>query len=156
MIKVLFVCLGNICRSLMAEFIFKDIVKKEGLDRSFIIDSAATSSEEIGNGIYYLAKEKLDEMGIPYTNHRARKISKLDYEKYDYIIGMEQRNVDNIKWILGLKEDDKKVYKLLEFSDNPRDISDPWYTGNFTKAYNDILEGCLGLLKFIKENNNSI
>lgn len=154
MIKILFVCLGNICRSPMAEFIFKDMVKKEGLEKEFFIDSAATSSEETGNGIYYLAKEKLDSMGIPYTNHRARKISKEDYEKYDYIIGMEERNIRNINWILGLDDANNKVCKLLDFSNSPRDISDPWYTGNFTEAYNDIKEGCEGLLAYIKNNKN--
>ena len=149
MIKVLFVCLGNICRSPMAEFIFKDMVKKCGLEKDFFIDSAATSFEEVGNVLYYGAQDKLDEKGIPYTNHKARRITEEDYKRFDYIIGMEERNISNIKRIVG-KDVDNKVFRLLDFSNNPRDISDPWYTGNFEVAYNDIVEGLESFLEFIK------
>ena len=151
MTKVLFVCLGNICRSPMAEYILKDMVKKKGIENRFYISSAATSYEEIGNDMHYGAKDKLDEMGIPYTKHKARRIEKQDYEKYDYIIGMEERNIQNIRIVGNDKEN--KVYRLLDFSKNPRDIADPWYTGNFTVTYNDIVEGCTGFLDYLKREN---
>ncbi len=152
MTKVLFVCLGNICRSPMAEYILKDMVKKKGIENRFYISSAATSYEEIGNDMHYGAKDKLDEMGIPYTKHKARRIEKQDYEKYDYIIGMEERNIQNIIRIVG-NDKENKVYRLLDFSKNPRDIADPWYTGNFTVTYNDIVEGCTGFLDYLKREN---
>lgn len=152
MIKVLFVCLGNICRSPMAEYVFKDMVKKKGLDNQFYISSAATSYEEIGNDMHYGTKDKLDEMGIPYTKHKARRIEKQDYQKYDYILGMEDTNIRNILRIIGNNKDNK-IYKLLDFSKNPRDIVDPWYTGNFTVTYNDIMEGCTGFLDYLERKN---
>jgi len=148
MIKILFVCLGNICRSPMAKFIFKDIVKKNGLENKFYIDSAATSYEEVGNDMHYGAKDKLEQKEIPYTKHRARRIIKEDYQKFDYIIGMEESNIRNIIRIVG-EDTENKIYKLLDFSDNPRDIADPYYTGNFEITYNDIIEGCNGFLKKI-------
>ena len=144
--KVLFVCLGNICRSPMAEMVFKDLVRKKGLEEKFFIDSAATSSEEIGNGIHYGTVQKLRKEGVPFTDHRSRQITKHDYKEFDYIIGMEDYNVKNIIRIIG-NDVDNKVYKLLDFSDNPRNIADPWYTGNFDKTYEDILEGCKCFLK---------
>jgi protein-tyrosine phosphatase len=150
MIKVLFVCLGNICRSPMAEFVFKEMVRRENLQDSFYISSAATSSEEIGNGMHYGAIRKMQEEGIPISNRSARKMTKQDYEEYDYIIGMEDRNVRNILGIVG-GDAENKVYKLLDFSDNPRDIADPWYTRNFDKAYDDIVEGCEAFLNEVKK-----
>lgn len=152
MIRVLFVCLGNICRSPMAEFVFKDLVEKENLSDKFEIASAATSSEEVGNGMHYGTKRKLDELGIKYENHIARKITKQDYEKYDYIIGMEESNIRNIKRIVG-EDRENKIIRLLDFLNFPRDIADPWYTGNFDKTYNDILEGLRAFLKFLKDNS---
>ena len=152
MIKVLFVCLGNICRSPMAEYVFKDMVKKKGLEKQFSIASAATSYEEIGNDMHYGTKDKLEEKGIPYAKHKARRIEKQDYEKYDYIIGMEESNIRNIQRIVG-NDKDNKIYKLLDFSKNPRDIADPWYTGNFTVTYQDIVEGCTGFLDYLKKEN---
>ena len=152
MIKILFVCLGNICRSPMAEYIFKDMVKKRNLENKFYIASRATSYEESGSDMHYGAKDKLDEMGIPYTKHKATRIKKEDYEKYDYIIGMEESNIRNILRIVG-NDNQNKIYRLLDFSKNPRDIADPWYTGNFTVTYNDIVEGCTAFLNYLKEKN---
>ena len=149
MIKVLFVCLGNICRSPMAEYVFKDMIKKQGLEKSFYIDSAATSTEEIGNPVHYGTRNKLKQMNIECGDHKARRITKKDYETFNYIIGMEEQNLINIKRIVG--EDKKhKIFKLLDFSDNPRDIADPWYTGNFDKTYEDIVQGLEGFMKYLK------
>lgn len=149
MIKVLFVCLGNICRSPMAEYVFKDMIKKEGTEEIYI-DSAATSSEEIGNSIHYGTRNKLKEMNIDYGNHLARQITKQDYEKFDYIIGMEEKNINDIKKIVG-KDNKNKVYRLLDFSKNPRDIADPWYTGDFDKTYDDIVEGLEAFLNYLRQ-----
>ena len=145
MTKVMFVCLGNICRSPMAEFVLKDLVRKQNLEDKFYIASAATSSEEIGNGVHYGTVKKLNSLNIPIENRVATKLKSSDYEKYDYIIGMEQSNVINIMRIIG-NDPENKVYRLLDFSENPRDIADPWYTGNFDKTYEDILEGCNAFL----------
>lgn len=150
MIKVLFVCLGNICRSPMAEFVMKDLVKKQGLEQEFYIESAATSSEEIGNEMHRGTIAKLQQMQIPYGNKKARKMTKADYEKFDYILGMENRNVQNIVRIIG-EDREAKVCRLLDFSKHPRDIADPWYTGNFDVTYTDILEGCQAFLEFVKK-----
>ncbi len=152
MIKVMFVCLGNICRSPMAEFVLKDMVKKQGLEKEFYIKSSATSSEEIGNDIHYGTRDKLIQKEIPFTKRKAVKLRAEDYKKYDYIIGMEKSNVINIKRIVG-EDVDYKIYRLLDFSDTPRDIADPWYTGNFENTFNDIVEGCNGFLKYLKDNN---
>lgn len=152
MIKVLFVCLGNICRSPMAEFLFKDMVKKRGLQDEFYIESAATSNEEEGSTVYYKAKEKLAEIGISTCGKTARKLTQNDYGKFDYILGMEQRNIKNIIEIVG-EDKENKVQRLLDFSKNPRDIADPWYTGNFDITYNDIIEGLEAFLKYLKDNN---
>lgn len=150
MTKVLFVCLGNICRSPMAEFLFKDIVNKKGLRDEFIIESAGTSNEEEGNPVHYGAKEKLAEYGISTDGKHARQLKKEDYNKFDYIIAMEQINVRDIYKILG---DDKenKVYRLLDFTNNPRDIADPWYTHNFDITYYDIIEGLNSFIKFLEK-----
>ena len=145
MIKVMFVCLGNICRSPMAEFVLKDLVKKMGIDDKFYIESSATSSEEIGNDVHYGTVKKLNSVGVQVEHRAAKKICKEDYNKFDYILGMEERNIKNILKIIG-QDKENKVYRLLDFSNNPRDISDPWYTGNFDKTYEDILEGCNAFL----------
>lgn len=149
MIKVLFVCLGNICRSPMAEFVFKDMVKKQGLENEFYIESAATSSEEIGNAMHYGTINQLNQKQIPYGDKKARRLTKEDYAKFDYILGMEDRNIHNINRMIG-RDFENKVHRLLDFSENPRDIADPWYTGNFDVTYQDILEGCNTFLEFIK------
>ena len=148
--KILFVCLGNICRSPMAEFIFRDLTKKQGLEKKYSVSSAGTSSEEAGNNMHYGAKDKLNEKEIPYSKHKARQLRREDYNEYDYIIGMESYNIRNILRIVG---DDKKnkVYRLLDFTNNPRDIADPWYTGNFEITYNDIVEGCKEFLKYLEK-----
>jgi len=153
MIKVLFVCLGNICRSPMAEFVLKEMVRQRGLQRDFLIESAATSSEEIGNDMHRGTKKKLTEENIPFTSRAARKLVFEDYEKYDYLIGMDESNVRNMKRILGRNE---KIYKLLDFTSHSRDIADPWYTGNFDQTYDDVVEGCEGFLEFLCEKNNDI
>ena len=145
MIRVMFVCLGNICRSPMAEFVLKDLVRKRGVENNFLIKSSATSYEEIGNDVHYGTKRKLMEENIPVESREAVRLSKNDYEKYDYIIGMEESNVRNILRIVG-EDKNSKVCKLLDYSSNPRDIADPWYTGNFDKTYEDILEGCVAFL----------
>jgi len=146
MTKVLFVCLGNICRSPMAEFLFKDMVEKRGLKDKFFIESAGTSNEEEGNPVHYGARAKLAEFGISTEGKYARQLKKDDYKKFDYIIAMEQRNLRDIYRILG-EDKENKVYRLLDFSDNPRDIADPWYTHNFDITYNDIMEGLKAFLK---------
>ena len=148
MIKVLFVCLGNICRSPMAEFLLKDIVKKKNIENEFIIESAGTSNEEEGNPVHFGTKRKLSEIGISTDGKYARKLLKEDYEKYDYILAMEERNVKDLIRILG-EDKDNKVHRLLDYSENPRDIADPWYTGNFDETYNDIMEGLEGFLKYL-------
>lgn len=152
MIKICFVCLGNICRSPMAEFIMKDLIKKNNLENKIFIESRATSYEEIGNGIYPPAKRKLTEENILYDDNKVSiRLEKDDLQKYDYIIGMETRNIINIEKIL--ETNDKKIKRLLDYSNNPRDIADPWYTGNFDKTYDDILEGCNFLIDFLTKNN---
>lgn len=153
MIKVLFVCHGNICRSPMAEFVMRDMITKEGLGNDIIVASAATSREEIGNPVHYGTRAKMQQMGIPMAPHRAVQMTKQDYKEYDYIIAMEQWNIRNIGRIIG-KDVQKKVHLLLDFSNEPRDISDPWYTGDFDLTYRDIKEGCEGLLKFLKKEHH--
>jgi len=152
MIKILFVCLGNICRSPMAEFILKEMVRQRNLENDFFIESAATSSEEVGNEMHIGTRKKLNEKGISYTYRVARKLSKLDYDKYDYIIGMDKNNIWNMERIFG-QDKANKIFRLLEFSDNVRDIADPWYTGNFEQTYNDVVEGCNGLLEYVLKEN---
>ena len=145
MTKILFVCHGNICRSPMAEFVMKALVKKAGLENDFLIDSAATSTEEIGNGMHRGTIEKLREKQIPFTNHRARQITTADYQNYDYLIGMDEENLFYMKrkW-----NDDplKKVHLLLEYCGSSDEVADPWYTGNFDATWADILAGCTALL----------
>lgn len=146
MTKILMICHGNICRSTMAEFVFKDMVNKKGLHDEFIIDSAGTSREEIGNDIHYGTKKKLTEMAIPFHKRAARQVTKKDYQYYDYLICMDGNNIRNLKRIIG-EDVEHKVCLLLQFAGRNDDIADPWYTGNFDLTYTDILEGCTGLLK---------
>ncbi len=148
MIKVLFVCHGNICRSPMAEFVLKDIVKEKGLEDSFYIASAATSTEEIGNPVHHGTRNKLRQYNISVAGKTSVQLTKGDYNKYDYILAMDDFNIRNIMRIID-NDNDNKVCKLLDFSDRPRDIADPWYTGNFDVTYNDIVEGCNAFLEKI-------
>ncbi len=152
MIKVLFICHGNICRSPMAEFVMKDMVKKAGLEKEIYIASAATSTEEIGNRVHPGTTKKLKEFGISTQGKTAVQLKKSDYESYDYLLAMESYNLRNMKRIIGSEDPKQKVYRLLDFSKAPRDIADPWYTGNFDVTYNDIYEGCEALLKYLIEH----
>jgi len=145
MIKVLFVCHGNICRSPMAEFVLKDMVKKENKENEFFIASAATSTEEIGNPPHPGTRNKLKEHGISCDGKHAVQVKKSDYEKYDFIIVMDGYNINNIRRIFG-ENNMGKVYKLLDFTGESRDIADPWYSGNFEATYKDVVEGCKAFL----------
>jgi protein-tyrosine phosphatase len=151
-IKILFVCLGNICRSPMAEFVMKDLVKKRGLSQHFFIFSAGTSGEEEGSGVHRGTVNKLKSESIPLEAHYAGRITKYDYERYDYILGMEERNVRAMTRAFG-GDRDKKLFRLLDFCAKPRDIADPWWTGDFDAAYEDIAEGCNCFLDFIIEKH---
>ena len=148
MIKVLFICHGNICRSTMAQFVFQDMVNKQGFTNEFHIDSRATSTEEIGNPPHRGTVRKMQEVGIPVLPHRATQITWKDYNEYDYIIGMDEWNMRNLHRMLK-GDPDGKVYKFLSFAGSDRDIADPWYTGNFDATYNDVVEGCKDFLKHL-------
>lgn len=150
MIKILFICHGNICRSPMAEFVMKDIVARAGLADRFTIASAATSTEEIGNPVHRGTREKLRQYGISVTGKTAVQMKRSDYEKYDYIIGMDDWNIRNILRITG-GDPEGKVHKLLSFAGRGGDIADPWYTGNFDETYDDVRAGCEGLMKTLTE-----
>ena len=149
-IKILFICHGNICRSTMAESVFTYMVKQRHLDHLFEIYSAATSREEIGNGPHYGTVGKLRQVGIPVIPHRAVQMTKADYDYYDFLIGMDTANIRNMNRIAD-GDSKGKIYKLLSFAGSGRDIADPWYTDNFDETYDDIVEGCEGLLQFLKQ-----
>lgn len=151
MINILFICHGNICRSTMCQSVMWDLIKKEGLCDYFHVESAATSREEIGNGVHYGTRTILKQKGIPCIEHYATQMTKRDYEVYDYLIGMDSANIRNILRIVG-EDKDNKVSKLLAFASSTRDIADPWYTGDFEITYQDVLEGCKALLSYLKEN----
>ena len=145
MIKVLFICHGNICRSTMAQSVLTHLVNQRGLSACFEIDSAATSREEIGNPPHYGTVGKLKRVGIPVIPHRARQMTKSDYEYYDYLIGMDTANIRNMKRTLGPNAEGK-IFKLLEFTGSTADVADPWYTGDFETTYRDVDAGCRALL----------
>ena len=154
MVKVLFICHGNICRSPMAEFIMKDLAKKENLENEIYVESAATSTEEIGNGIYPQAREQLIKHNIGgYNGKTARQVRKSDYDEFDYLIIMDEENQYGLKRIVG---DDKnhKIHKMLDFADDEelkgKDVDDPWYTRDFNTAFYEIEKGCEGLLSYLK------
>lgn len=152
MIKVLFICHGNICRSTMAQSVFQYQVDKKGLTDCFEIESAATSREEIGNTPHYGTVGKLRQLNIPLVPHRAVQMTRADYDYYDYLIGMDGWNIRNMNRIAG-GDPDNKIYSLLQFAGSSRDIADPWYTGNFDDTYNDIEEGLKAFWKHLEENN---
>jgi len=152
MIKVLFVCHGNICRSTMAEFVFKAMITKAGLQDKFYIASAGTSTEELGNPVHPGTRKKLAEHGINCAGKYAVQITKADYDKYDYILGMDSQNIKNMNRIFD-GNPDNKVKLLLEYTGESVDIADPWYTGDFEATYRDVLRGCTALLENIKKND---
>ena len=151
MIKVLFICHGNICRSTMAQSIFTYLINQQGLSDLFYIDSSGTSREEIGNSVHYGTVARLKQAGIPVIPHRAVQMTKRDYAEYDFLIGMDTQNIRNMHRIVG-GDPDGKIYKMMTFAGSGRDVADPWWTGDFEATYEDIMEGCQGLLKFILEN----
>ena len=150
--KILFACHGNICRSPMAEFVMKDLAQKAGLAAQFHIESAATSREEIGNPVYPPARRKLAEHGISCDGHTARQLTNADYEKYDFLIGMDRANLRDMYRICG-GDFSGKLHLLMDYTDRPGDVADPWYTGNFETTWQDVLEGCQGLLHELMEGN---
>lgn len=147
MIKILFICHGNICRSPMAEFVMKDLVAKAGLESQFHIESAATSTEEIGNPVHPLARQKLREHGIDCSGKTARQLTRADGEKFDLLIGMDSANLRNMRRICG--DSEEKIHLLLDFTQRPGDVADPWYTGDFDATWRDVLEGCRGLMEYL-------
>ena len=153
MIKILFICHGNICRSPMAEFLLKDMVKKKGIADQFYIQSAATSTEEIWNGkgnpVHPGTRGKLAEYGISCEGKYAVQLKKSDYKDYDYLICMDSMNLRNVARICG-RDKDNKIYRMLDFTEDKRDVADPWYTGNFDKTYEDIKKGLEGFLEYVK------
>lgn len=147
--RVLFVCHGNICRSPMAEFVMKDLVKNAGLERKFSIASAATSTEEIGCPVYPPARRKLAEHGIGCAGHAARQLTAADYDHWDYLVGMDVANLRNMRRICG-GDPEGKISLLLDWADRSGDVADPWYTGDFDATWRDVLAGCSGLLAHIR------
>ncbi|CDC72860.1 low molecular weight protein-tyrosine-phosphatase [Oscillibacter sp. CAG:155] len=146
MTKILFICHGNICRSPMAEYVMKDLVRQAGLEAQFEIASAATSTEEIGNPVYPPARQKLAEHGIGCSGHAARQLTRQDYETFDVLIGMDSANLRNMRRICG-GDPEKKIHLLLDYANRPgQEVADPWYTGDFSKTWEDVLQGCQGLL----------
>ena len=149
MINVLFVCHGNICRSPMAEFVFKNMCDERGITGQFYAESAATSREEIGNPIYPPARRTLSAAGIPFDSRKcARQITPADYDKFDYIVCMDGYNLRNITRIIP-SDPAHKIYRLMDFTESPRDVADPWYTGDFTQTLSDVTEGCDALISHI-------
>ena len=149
MTKILFVCLGNICRSPMAEFVMKDLVAKEGLSEEFYIESAATSDEEHGNPVYPPARRMMNSHGIDCSGHAARQMKRADYDRFDLLIGMEGRNLKNMERICG-GDPEGKIRRLLDYTHRPGDVADPYYTGDFEATWRDVNDGCRALLDELK------
>jgi protein-tyrosine phosphatase len=154
MTSILFVCHGNICRSPMAHFVMQQLVEELGVEKDFFIDSKATSTEEIGNPPYPPARRKMQQMGIRQLPHRASQIEASDYERFDFIVGMDSANIRNMKWMFG-GDPQKKISRLRDYSDGGGDIADPWYTGDFDTTYAQVIEGCRGLLRLVLGKNKS-
>ena len=150
MIKILFVCLGNICRSPMAELLLRDLVEKRGVQDKFFIRSAAISDEEVGNPVYPPVRKRLEAEGISCAGKRAVQLTRGDYDRYDLLVGMEERNIAAMKRICG-GDPENKIHRLLDGAPHPRDIADPWYTGDFDAACRDITEGCARLIDRLAE-----
>lgn len=149
MTRILFICLGNICRSPMAEYVMKDLTSKAGLSEQFEIASAATSAWEIGNPVYPPARQKLAEHGIDCNGKTARQMTRLDYARYDHLIGMDESNLCDILRLVG-GDPQHKVSLLMAHTDHPREVADPWFTGDFEATWQDILEGCTALLEELR------
>ncbi len=149
MTKVMFVCLGNICRSPMAEFVFADMLEKKGIRDRFIVKSSATSYEEAGNDIHHGTRRILDKYNIPYSRRQAVRFTKQDYENFDYILIMESQNKTGLLNIIG-SDTDNKIHRLLDYG-RGGNIDDPWYTGNFEDTYHDIVDGCRAFLEYLGE-----
>ena len=150
MTSILFVCHGNICRSPMAEFVMKDLVRQAGLEWKYEIASAATSSEELGNPVYPPARRKLAEHGIGCAGKTARRLTRDDYDEYDLLIGMDRMNFRNMHRICG-GDPEGKIHLLMDYTGRPGEVADPWYTGDFEETWQDVLEGCRGLLELLEE-----
>ena len=162
MIKILFICHGNICRSTMAQSVFAHLAAEANMADYFEIDSAATSREETGNTPHYGTVRKLKEENIPLIPHRARQMTRNDYLYYDYLIGMDSANIRNMTRIAGGTDSQNKIYKMLSFADyeetqrftEARDVADPWYTGNFDETYEDVVAGCKGFLYYLQQKGD--
>lgn len=150
MIKILFVCHGNICRSPLAEFLMKELVRENGLESDFYIESAATSTEEIGNGVYPPVKRILVSRGIDCSAKRARQMTRADYDKFDYIVCMDERNLRNMSYIA--IDNEGKYSRLLDYTGHPHDVADPWYSGDFATTEREVEQGCKALLHHILNN----
>ena len=146
--RILFVCHGNICRSPMAEFVMKDLVKKAGREQEFYIESAATSTEELGNSVYPPARQKLAEHGLSCKGKTARQMTRRDYDAFDLLIGMDTWNIRNMERISG-GDPQHKIHRLLDYTQRSGDVADPWYTGNFEATWRDVSEGCQALLAIL-------
>ena len=148
MMKILFICHGNICRSPMAEFVMKDMVKQAGRDAEFHIESAATSTEELGNPVYPPARRKLAEHGLSCSGKTARQMRRDDYDSFDLLVGMDSANLRNMRRICG-GDPEGKLRLLLDYTDRPGDVADPWYTGDFETTWQEVNEGCAALLRHV-------
>lgn len=154
MTRILFVCHGNICRSPMAEFVMKDLVRKAGLEWKYEIASAATSSEELGNPVYPPARRKMAEHGISCAGKTAHRMTKADYDEYDLLICMDRMNYRNMHRICG-EDTEGKIHLLMDYTSRPGEVADPWYTGDFEETWQDVNEGCQGLLRVLEEKRNA-